>query len=47
MEAGCAAKVLVVRQGETTEPFAPAEEWAGAISLFTPGEVAAGRIEQV
>jgi len=47
VEAGCAAKVLIVRQGETTEPFAPAEEWAGAISLFTPGDVAAGRIEQV
>ena len=47
LEAGCAAKVLVVRDGPTTEPVGADEAWAGAISLFTPDQVQAGMIEEV
>ena len=29
IEAGSAAKVIIVRDGPTSEPFAPAEDWTG------------------
>jgi len=47
LEAGSAARVLIVRDGPTSEPWAPDEDWAGPISVFTPADVAAGRIEQI
>jgi uncharacterized protein (DUF58 family) len=46
-EAGCAAKVLVVRDGPTTEPVGADESWAGPISLLTPEQVQSGAIEEV
>jgi len=47
VEAGSAAKVIIVRDGPTTEPLAPAEDWAGPITLLTPEDVASGKVEEV
>jgi len=47
IEAGSAAKVVIVRDGPTTQPFASAEEWTGPITLLTPEEVASGQVEEI
>ena len=41
VESGCSVKVFIVREGETTVPYASSEH-AGSISQFTPGYVARG-----
>lgn len=46
-EAGCATKVLIVRDGPTSTPFEAAEDWAGPISRFTPEAVESGGIEEL
>lgn len=45
VEAGCAVKVIVVREGETTEPLDGAERWAESVTSFTPEEVRKGKVE--
>jgi len=47
IEAGSAAKVVIVRDGPTTEPFAADEDWAGPITLLSPADVASGQVEEV
>ncbi len=46
-ESGCGAKILVVRDGPTTKPFEPAEDWAGPIVQVTPQEVQRGGLDQL
>ncbi|MBI3920258.1 MAG: DUF58 domain-containing protein [Armatimonadetes bacterium] len=45
VEAGCSAKVVIVRQGDASESFAEAEDWAGAITPLTPDEISQGAVE--
>jgi uncharacterized protein (DUF58 family) len=45
VEAGCRTKVLIVREKETSDEFAHAEDWAGQIRALTPQEVGAGGID--
>jgi uncharacterized protein (DUF58 family) len=47
LEAGCTAKVLVVRDGPTSAPTEPDESWAGPIFQWTPEQIQAGGIEEV
>ncbi len=47
VESGSAAKVLIVRDGPTTEPFAEAESWAGPIKAFSAADVGSGGIEEI
>ena len=47
IEAGSAAKVVIVRDGPTTEPFAPAEDWTGPITLLSPADVTSGQVEEI
>jgi len=39
VEAGTTARAFIVREKETTRPFASAEEWAGPISRFSPEDI--------
>jgi uncharacterized protein (DUF58 family) len=45
VESGCATRVLIVRDTETTDPPGPDEEWAGGIRQFTPDQVRQGQVE--
>ncbi len=47
MEAGAGARVLIVRDGPTTRPYEPAQDWAGRIMQFTPDEVQNGAIDTI
>ena len=47
VEAGCTTKVLVVRNGATSEPTGEDESWAGPITVLTPGEIQSGIVERL
>ncbi len=47
VENGCSTKVLIVRRGKTSLPYAPAEAWAGPIRKITPAEVRNGQVESI
>lgn len=46
-EAGCATRVLLVRDGDTTEPFLAAEELYGEFSQHGPADLGRGGIERL
>ncbi len=45
--AGCRTKVIVVRDGETTLPFADDEKWAGPFAVCRPQDVAEGMVQEI
>ncbi|MBI2193671.1 MAG: DUF58 domain-containing protein [Planctomycetes bacterium] len=47
VESGTRAKVLIVRDGPTTIPFASAIDWAGPVTALTPDSLRKGRWESV
>ncbi|NCO90942.1 MAG: hypothetical protein COZ06_34550 [Armatimonadetes bacterium CG_4_10_14_3_um_filter_66_18] len=47
LEQGSSAKVVVVRDGETTAPFDEVEDWAGPVSVFSPADLRDGRGESL
>jgi len=47
VEAGCSTKVLIVRDGPTSEPVGEDESWAGPIAVLTPDEIQGGIVEKL
>jgi uncharacterized protein (DUF58 family) len=45
VESGAGARVLIVRDEDTTLPVEPARDWAGRIDQFSPGQVRSGAID--
>lgn len=44
-EAGCNVKIVVVRDGPTTEPLDGAQAWAGSVSQLSPQAIREGRFD--
>jgi uncharacterized protein (DUF58 family) len=47
LEAGCAARTVVVRRGRTTLDPAADEDWAGPITVVEPRQVHAGEVDHL
>lgn len=47
VEAGAGARVLIVRDGETTRPYELAQDWAGRIVQLSPEQVQSGAIDTI
>jgi uncharacterized protein (DUF58 family) len=47
VESGCEARVLIIRDGETTKPFASVEDWGGPVTQFAPEDVLRGEVEAI
>jgi uncharacterized protein (DUF58 family) len=45
VESGAGARVLIVRDEETTLPVEPAQDWAGRIRQLSPHEIRSGAID--